>query len=150
MVLSNMNYQTILNFTDTNMQMMLISTTLEISTYHVAFCLLTDEWLKFPFSITYVDNDDDDTDDDISELFKSIPLNRHKTRSTKQNTLKYQLIERNRHESQISFAKEILRKVVTRFLFDWENKKQISNVQFVLIPGLLHNVIDKWGLVFYR
>jgi len=148
MVLSNMNYQTILNFD--NIQMMLISTTPEISTYHVAFCLLTDEWFKFTSSIKYDDDDDDNTDNDILDLSQLIPLNRHKTRSIEQNRRKSQSIERNRHESQISFAKKTFGKVVTCFINDWENKKQISKVQFVLIPGLLHNVIEKWGLVFYR
>lgn len=55
-----------------------------------------------------------------------------------------------RNESQLTFAVEVIEKAAKSFKNDWKNLEKISVIQFVLMPGLRHNNIEKWGLILHK
>jgi len=121
-VLSNMNYNTKIRITNTKEQWLHFNITPEISTYHVAFCLLRNKWFKLTISVHY----------GLKPFDSS------------------HIILWNKNTTQASFARRVINKIALYSDNLLKNIEKISLIQHVLIPGLPYDAVQKWGLVFYR
>ncbi|XP_025268327.1 aminopeptidase N-like [Camponotus floridanus] len=120
--LSNIDWNVNETNTDFMNTKMHINITSEMSTYQIAFCLLSDEWFKI-----------------ILSFYLNSAINFPMIIVWKRNS-----------DLQISFAEEIIVKTIKSFKNDWKNLNEISIIQFVLMPGFQHNAIEKRGLIFER